>query len=487
MRRFIPKSLAGQMIALLLLALVVAQLVSLVILSDERHLAAQSVAHEHILARSAGMARLLRQTPPEMHARIVAAARTPRLHFELAPEDSVPAGRDPVERDLEKQLLRLLDGVVSEVHVAARERRGWFGWGGPWRRHWRGDDDDEDGGPETGRRHRDWRPMMRHGPPWWRQRRFLGLTLALRLDEGTWLNVATLVPPRPPGWAVPSLLSLAVMAVLLVVVVIVMVRRVTRPLRRLAAASDKLGRGEETAALPERGPRDVRRTIAAFNRMNERLQRYVTDRTNMLAAISHDLRTPITSLRLRAEFVEDSETRERMIATLEEMQHMAEATLEFAREEAEREHTRPVDLAALLQSLCDDLAELGQDVEFAETESDTSTTLACRPVTLKRALRNLIENGVRYGLRARVALQATPEGFGIDIDDDGPGIALDAIERVFEPFVRLEESRSPETGGIGLGLAIARSIVRGHGGDIVLATRDEGGLRASVSLPRGDS
>ncbi len=474
------------MIALLLLALVVAQLVSFVILSDERHLAAQSVAHEHIMARSAGMARLLLQTPPEMHARIIASARTPRLHFELATEDAVPAGRDPVERDLEKQLMGLLDGAVSEVHVAARERRGWFGWGGPWRRHWRGDDDDDDDDARRSKAERrggDWRPMMRHGPPWWRQRRFLGLTLALRLDQGTWLNVATLVPPRPPGWAAPSLLSLAVMAVLLVVVVIFMVRRVTRPLRRLAAASDQLGRGEETPPLAERGPRDVRRTIAAFNRMNQRLQRYVTDRTNMLAAISHDLRTPITSLRLRAEFVEDPETRERMIATLDEMQHMAEATLEFAREEAEREHTRPVDLVALLQSLCDDLVELGQDVDFAESEP---AILACRPVALKRALRNLIENAVRYGQRARLTLQATEGGFGIDIDDDGPGIDEESLERVFEPFVRLEESRSPETGGIGLGLAIARSIVRGHGGDIVLARREEGGFRASVSLPRGE-
>ncbi len=470
LKSLVPKSLAGQMIALLLLALVAAQLVSLVVLSDERHLAALSVAHEHILARSAGMARLLRQTPAEMHGRIVAAARTPRLHFELAPEDAVPAGRNAVERDLEKQLMGLLDGAVSEVHVAARERHGWFGW----QRHWR----DDDAVNWAGRRHR-------RGPPWWRQGRFLGLTLALRLDENTWLNVATLVPPRPPGWALPSLLSLGLMALLLVVVVIVMVRRVTRPLARLAAASDQLGRGQETAALPERGPRDVRRTIAAFNRMNQRLQRYVSDRTNMLAAISHDLRTPITSLRLRAEFVEDAETRERMIATLDEMQQMAEATLDFAREEAAREHTRPVNLVALLQSLCDDLVELGQEVSFQDTKAPTPAVLACRPVALKRALRNLIENAVRYGQRARLALRTGEEGFRIDIDDDGPGIAAEALERVFEPFVRLEESRSPETGGIGLGLAIARSIARGHGGDIALTTRDEGGLRASVSLPRG--
>jgi signal transduction histidine kinase len=276
---------------------------------------------------------------------------------------------------------------------------------------------------------------------------------------------------------------MAVMAALLSLIVIVMVRRITRPMAALAASAERLGRGEVVPALAESGPLDIRQTTRAFNRMGGRLQRFVQDRTRMLAAISHDLRTPITTLRLRAEFVEDEETRAKILETLDEMQRMTEATLAFAREEAAAEDTRTVDLAALVDSVCADLADLGQDVAFAGPER---APYACRPVSLKRAVRNLIENAVAYGERARVTLEPVADSFRIVIEDDGPGIPEAEFERAFAPFVRLEESRSPETGGIGLGMAIARSIVRGHGGDITLANRQVGGLRAVIHLPRAD-
>jgi signal transduction histidine kinase len=214
--------------------------------------------------------------------------------------------------------------------------------------------------------------------------------------------------------------------------------------------------------------------------MQARLRRFVDDRTRMLGAISHDLRTPITSLRLRAEFVEDEETRSRILATLDEMQDMVEGTLAFAREEAASEPTRVVDLAALVESTADDLADLGADVAFA---NPGRLPYAARPVALRRALRNLIENAVRYGRRCRLRMERDREEVRIVIEDDGPGIAEDQQERVFEPFVRLEGSRSSETGGIGLGLAIARSIVRAHGGDIRLGNRPEGGLAVTLALP----
>jgi signal transduction histidine kinase len=217
--------------------------------------------------------------------------------------------------------------------------------------------------------------------------------------------------------------------------------------------------------------------------MRGRLQRFVQDRTRMLAAISHDLRTPITTLRLRAEFIDSEETRAKILETLEEMQRMTEATLAFAREEAATEETRRVDLAALVDSVCADLADLGQDVTFSGPER---LTYDCRPLSLKRALRNLIENAVAYGERARVALVASEDALCVVIDDDGPGIPEADFERVFQPFVRLEESRSRETGGIGLGMAIARSIVRAHGGEIELANRPAGGLRVTIRLPVAD-
>ncbi len=274
---------------------------------------------------------------------------------------------------------------------------------------------------------------------------------------------------------------MVLMAGVILVVVILMLRRITRPLTALSLAAERLGRGESVDPLPETGPREIRQSTAAFNQMQERLSRFIRDRTTLLAAISHDLRTPITSLRLRAELVDDPETREKLLDTLEEMQRMTEATLAFAREEASEEATRPVDLAALVESLCADFADMGKPVTFSGAGK---TPYACRPTGLKRALRNLIENAFTYGERAGVSLESAPEGHRIRIEDDGPGIPEAEIEKVFAPFVRLEESRSRETGGIGLGLAIARSIVRAHGGELTLENSPEGGLRASVFLPK---
>jgi signal transduction histidine kinase len=309
------------------------------------------------------------------------------------------------------------------------------------------------------------------------------LLISAHLEDGRWLNVGLSVPEPSPRWALPSLLSMGVMAVALSLIVMFMVRRITRPMAQLAAAAEGLGRGEAVTPLLEQGPLDVRQATRAFNQMHDRLQRFVQDRTRMLAAISHDLRTPITSLRLRAEFVEDEEERVKILETLDEMQRMTEATLAFAREEAAREDTRTVDLGALTESLCEDLIEMDLDVAFAGAPK---TPYPCRPLSLKRAIRNLVENAVAYGHRARVALEGTGDEFRIVIDDDGPGIPEADFERVFAPFVRLEESRSRETGGIGLGMAIARSIARGHGGDITLANREGGGLRAVIHLPRAD-
>jgi signal transduction histidine kinase len=251
-------------------------------------------------------------------------------------------------------------------------------------------------------------------------------------------------------------------------------------MRQLASAADRLGRGESFDPLPESGPEETRHANIAFNRMRERLERYVRDRTAMLAAIAHDLRTPITSLRLRAEFVEDEDVKARILETLSEMQAMAEAVLSFSRGDAESEPTRATDVTALAESIVEDVAASGREAEFLESPA---ATLKCRPLALKRALANLIDNATFYGTRARVKVEPAGEEVRFIVEDDGPGIAAADLERVFEPFVRLEGSRSRETGGAGLGLAIARNVFRAHGGDVTLANRKEGGLRAVGSLP----
>jgi signal transduction histidine kinase len=209
----------------------------------------------------------------------------------------------------------------------------------------------------------------------------------------------------------------------------------------------------------------------------------VSDRTQALAAVSHDLRTPIQRLRLRAGFLDDAEAQRSIDADLDEMEAMVEATLAFLRGDADGEEPRPTDLAAILRTLCDEAADRGAAVAVAGPDH---ILLRLRPVAAKRAFANLIDNALKYGGAARVTLRESPAAAVVSVEDDGPGIPEAAMATVFEPFQRLEASRNRGTGGTGLGLTIARRAVEGHGGTIVLANRPGGGLLVTVRLPRGD-
>jgi signal transduction histidine kinase len=307
-----------------------------------------------------------------------------------------------------------------------------------------------------------------------------GIHLEVQLADGSWLalRVPTCDPPPLPWTRLPLRLALA--GAVIAAISLWAARCLSKPLAEFARAVERFGRDTDAASLPECGPKELRRTIRAFNAMQERLRRFIDDRTRMLAAMSHDLRTPLTRLRLRAEFVEDAAQQRRMLADLDAMSQMVEASLAFLRDDAAREKRVPTDLAVLLQGVCEDAADAGQDVACGET---ARATVVCGPAALRRALINLLDNAVIYGQRARAALRlAGPEAI-IEIEDDGPGIPPEAQEAVFQPFHRLEASRSAATGGIGLGLAVARSIIRGHGGEIALANRREGGTRVSLRLP----
>lgn len=276
-------------------------------------------------------------------------------------------------------------------------------------------------------------------------------------------------------------LSFAIMIVGVAVLSVWAVLRLTAPIRTFAQAAERLGRNVDAPPLPEDGPREIRLASRTFNEMQWRLRRFVDDRTRMLAAISHDLRTPITRLRLRAEFLEDPEQQAKMMADLDEMEAMISATLAFAKDDTAHTPHEVVNLAALIESICDDCADIGRDVVYTGPDR---MPCDCSPLALRRALTNLVENAVKYGGRARVSLHADAERVVIDVDDDGPGVPENELERVFEPFYRLEASRSRESGGAGLGLAIARSAIRTHGGDLTLGNRTGSGLRAEVTPPR---
>ena len=258
------------------------------------------------------------------------------------------------------------------------------------------------------------------------------------------------------------------------------VHKTTKPLSVFASAAERLGMDVHAEPLPESGPSEVVRAAHAFNTMQMRIKRFIKDRTQMLAAISHDLRTPITRLRLRAEFIDDDAQRTKILSDLDEMEAMIAATLTFARDDAATEKSESVDVAAVIAAVCSDQRAAGRDVSY---NGPDSLGFIARDLALKRAIYNFIDNGVKYGKCARVNLSTSDRELLILIDDDGPGIPLADRERVFAPFIRLESSRSRETGGAGLGLTIARNAVRSMGGDVEIFNRPEGGLRVRVTLP----
>ncbi|MBW8269963.1 ATP-binding protein [Caldovatus aquaticus] len=334
--------------------------------------------------------------------------------------------------------------------------------------------------------------LLALGPPRMRPREIRvagngpdGFLASLRLPDGEWLNLRVALPPPRPWHSESFLLAFLAMTLAAAGLIVWAVARLTRPVRVLAEAAERLGRDVNAPPLDERGPSEIATAARAFNTMAERIRRFVADRTQMLAAIGHDLRTPITRLRLRAEFLEDEEQRRKMLADLDEMEAMIAATLAFARDDAAAEPAAPVDLAALCRTVLDEAADAQPEAaERIAYEGPERLTVRARPVALKRALANLVRNALAYGGSARIAL-SPPEGgtVRLAVEDDGPGIPEDELEAVFAPFRRLETSRNRETGGAGLGLPIARNILRAHGGDVVLRNRGGGGLSALVTLP----
>jgi signal transduction histidine kinase len=311
------------------------------------------------------------------------------------------------------------------------------------------------------------------------------IAIGLRMPNGGWLDVVEPVPSVRILAGPTFLAAFALMTIAAALLTLWAVRRLTAPVRTLAAAAEALGRDVNSPPLPEGGPLEVATAASAFNTMAARIRRFVQDRTEMLTAIGHDLRTPITRLKLRAEFMEDEEQRRKMLADLEELEAMVSATLAFGRDAKSTEPVVALDLAELLRTVLDEAADARPDAADRLTyEGPAHLTVRARPLSMKRAFANLVSNALNYGGSASVHLLPPVQGIvTVTVEDDGPGIPPQELERVFEPFHRGEPSRSRETGGVGLGLPIARNILRAHGGDVVLANRPRGGVRATVTLP----
>lgn len=481
MKRLTPQTLFGQTLLLLLIGIGLSLLAGSWIYGSARQEAVRAVGGLAAAERIINVSRLIEDLPVEWRERIIAGANDAAFRIRLTGKPPAPTAGEPITSEaalIEQYLSEALPSHNVRVSLAIDARDTHFG---PWRHHapWSGMGRGV-GGPMVGPAG-DQGPMM-HGPfaRWnmsWR-----ALHAHVELKGGQWIAFTTTLPDAGPTMSPRLILALGVMAAMIALLTAWAVRRLTAPLTLLANAAERLGRDVGAPSLAVSGSREVRSAANAFNTMQERLRRLIENRTQMLGAISHDLRTQLTLLRLRAETVDQTDDRDRMLNTIGEMEDMLTATLSFARDEATSEAGKRIDIGALVGSVADDMADAGLPVEVSIIEA--GVVAECKPLALRRALTNLIDNAVKYGGKATVTMHAKVEQIEIAVDDEGPGIPEDQLGRVVQPFVRLEESRNRSTGGIGLGLAIAASIAEAHGGTLTLSNRREGGLTATLALPK---
>lgn len=443
-------------IALLVLSMLcVAQAISLWLFVDERSMAVQAAIAAEAAGRAANVARFIEEAPEDLHSEIIRAASSPLVRFELADTPDVTPDHRDGGGAVEARVRALLEEGFSRdirVYVHSTEQiLHPFANLPPDRADLRG--------------------KLMTGTI-----AALEMEISVGLTGGRWLNIGTRFERPPIQWPWASTASFVLTAALLLIVSFWFVlTRLTRPLNTLAAASDRLGRGVADGSLDVIGPKEVRDLTSAFNTMQDRLTRFVADRTQMLAALAHDLRSPLTAMRVHADMVDDLEIADSLEVSLQEMTDMVEATLDYARGVGRDE-----------ESIRTDISELFTHMNLAQLViSDCpSVIVTVKFSAMRRAIRNLVDNAIRYGGHATVSWRELESRVEILIEDNGPGIPEDQIEQVFAPYVRLETSRSHKTGGHGLGLSIARSIILAHGGRVELSNSAKGGLQAMICLPK---
>ena len=453
--RPLPRSLYGRLVLVLLGGLMLAQAVSLHINRTERDQLLYRAGGMRLAQRMVDIVQLLETLPSAERQKVTALFRMPPLRVSLdAPPLPDEAETDDADfrQTMFKAVLRRALGDKTRIGIAPDR-----GGAAP---------------PDAGGGHH---PIGHLHPP--------GTTflVQLPLSDGVLVTFDTTLSPQTMD--LPQRLALTLLVLLVSVALLswLAVRWVTGPLSALADAAERLGQDIHRRPMPESGPTEVRAAARAFNTMQRRLSSFISERTRILTAMSHDLKTPITRLRLRAELLEDEALRTKFVMDLDQMQAMVQEALEFMRDGGSAEALQATDLMALLESMQTDYRDCGREVEI---EGRFDGPFAARPQALRRCLGNLLDNALRYGKRALIVVEARPDVLVLRVRDAGPGIAEDELEKVFEPFYRSEASRSRDTGGTGLGLGIARNIARAHGGDINLSNLAGGGLEARFSMPR---
>lgn len=457
------QTLRGRTIAVMALGVLLSHVIGLAIYLASNASSLSHVREQLVVERLATAAKLLERLPAERRTEIVAELSEPDFRLRLGQSSRV-AEADAQEDDtyfIRTSLalalrVPLLGQVLADYEPANR-------------------------GPASVdvNAHPPRAILAERVDKWFRFRE--DLFVSFQLSDGSWLNAGVRGGPLVAFFNPGLVWSLGLMVLAVLALTAWAVARPLAGLKQFARAAEALGVDvEHTPALDEGGPLEIRRTARAFNRMRDRIQTLVEDRTRMLAAMSHDLRTPLTRIRLRAEYFDDETERRKMLRDVADMEQIVAATLRFLHDGVYGEPREEVDLVSMLIELCLDL-EL--DPPEFRLQGGRRIRYACAPVAMRRALGNLLDNARKYGGEVEVRAERRPDELWVEIEDGGPGIPPEEYENVFRPFYRLEASRNRDSGGCGLGLSIARSVIRGHGGDIELDRAPRGGLRVRVILP----
>ena len=496
MKRFLPSNLSGQFALVMAAALLMASLVNFVLLLGERQHASLIEQTGAPIARFADVASIVFTDPPEDLTRGYAGGRLRGpgryLLLQTTPIDEFALPRD---HELEQRVAKALadngvktDGVRASVRTMDRPDRIGQVLAGLGRGN-RDNPNRPPGMPDTRRGDRamdlsmdmlpDGLPPNDVPPPQMISAR--EILLSAQLPDGRWMTSLTIAPEATRGDVFLLAASTFVIFICVLAAALWVAQRLSRPLQDLAAAAAHVGEnGEPHQIVSMRAPGDVQKTIDAFNAMSLRVSQLLREKDVMLGALGHDLRTPLSSLRIRIETMEPEAERLKAVRTIEEASNLLEDILELSRQGKSREPERTMNVSIIVDDMVEDYSETGAPVSAGETPR---AVVLLRPVLLRRALRNLIDNAVSYGGSARVSVEPSGGRVRIHVDDDGPGMSAEALSSATDPFYRGEASRNRETGGAGLGLTLTEAIARAHGGALVLKNRDGKGFRATLDLP----
>ena len=488
-----PHSFRNQILLLLLSSLIAAQLVSFFLVVGERSFVSVTQRVDNTIYQFSTFANLVESTPGYLHDDLLASVNDEKSFYRLNDSEQLIAQeKESVNRvniEAQKRFIQYLEksdySIGSPLIIVT-------------------DSSDEDFS-DVQNNYQTFMQSLTAKPDENFSRQMFGsspafdrLDIEAQLPSGLWLYASFKIEKLSIGLQARLISIVALTIIIVGITGFLITIKMTNPISSLAAASEKLGKGQSVPRLKEKGPNDIREALAAFNNMNDRLTQLLSSQKQMLGAISHDLRSPLTSLRLRLESIDEGEEKEKMITTVEEMNEMIAAILNFTREEAEdqsREVSRPVDLYNFCDSLIGEYAETGRQCKLIYNAGEDQS-FHCRYISLRRALRNIIDNGLRYGEQVTLMVSqtsivshtttASQKDTGsvlFEFIDKGTGLPESELQNVLKPFYRPDKARPKADGGIGMGLSISESIIKAHGGHINLSNHSDGGLKVSITLP----